>query len=109
MNINLTSGGDKDYAPMIDMTGKINQSSAANKALARISGILGSLAALFFSTMWGSLILSGTQLIKSGFSMHKASTLRREEIMKQLMSSKRNLKEDFEFVSIGALLNEFYY
>jgi hypothetical protein len=59
--------------------------------------------------MWGGIIAAGIGVVKTSIHVHKANTLRREEIMKQLMSSKRNLEEDFEFVSIGALLNEFYY
>jgi hypothetical protein len=74
-----------------------------------ISSLLKALADIFLGIMWGSLVLAGAHTVRSGFSIHKANTLRREEIMKQLMSSKRNLKEDFEFASIGALLNEFYY
>jgi hypothetical protein len=108
MNIGIKPG-DNDYAPKISTSGVISQSPGTVNALTRISNIFGRLASLFFITMWGSFILAGAYTVKSGFSIHKANTLRREEIMKELLSSSRNLDEDFEFASIGVLLNEFYY
>jgi hypothetical protein len=71
--------------------------------------VLRNFSSAFFAVMCGSLIATGAALIKAGVHVHGANVMRREEIMKQLLSSKRNLKEDFEFASIGALLNEFYY
>jgi hypothetical protein len=44
-----------------------------------------------------------------GSALLKANTIRRDEIVRELLNSKKALKEDFEFISIGALLNEIYY
>lgn len=72
------------------------------------ASLLSVLASICFGAMWGSLIVAGISGIRSGISAHKANTIRREEIMKELLNSKKNLKEDFEMLSIGIALNEAY-
>ena len=62
---------------------------------------------LLFGAMWGGIIVAGIGVIKTSIHAHKANILRREEIIKQLMSSERNLEEDFEMLSIGILLKEY--
>lgn len=53
------------------------------------STIISSLASLFLGVMWGSLITAGIQGIKAGYNAHRANTMRREEILQQLMAAKK--------------------
>jgi hypothetical protein len=59
--------------------------------------------------MCGSLIMVGIGAFGISSALLKANSIRRDDIVRELLNSKKALKEDFEFVSIGALLNELYY
>jgi hypothetical protein len=85
-----------------------NLDSKIKNIISIAAGFLSSLASEFIKVMSGSLIMVGIGAFGIGSALLKANSVRRDEIVRELLNSKRALKEDFEFISIGALLNEFY-
>lgn len=70
-----------------------------------VLNLISSLASSLLHIMVGSLIVSGASFIKGIVKFNKASIVRREEIMKDLLAGKKDLEEDVELITADYLIN----
>ena len=84
--------------------GHANAFSHLSGSLSRVADIMSVLCSILFGAMWGLLITSGISTVRTISKAHKANVIRREEILKQLLSDRKTLKEDFASEIYGVLL-----
>ena len=76
-NTSFNYGGNFGTSTVTSMRGEIGSKLAATFA---------SISSLLYTTMWGSIIIAGISVVKGVLSLHKANTIRRDEIMDELKS-----------------------